>query len=231
MTGSATDLYPEIDRRRGLAAALAADARERGLDLGAVHVPAGYEGVGSWKFARIEHGPQRVTVCLRTDVRQFLVGVTRRRRIRAEGGTDSLATVVDIAAAWCAGLTLRDLGDRFPFMVFTGLELAFEENTHVERRWRRYLGNDAEYPRLQPLLRAAHDDDRLRRLFPSITDDEVLRFEMDAFDESPSEITVHHLGLDEFRVSANWPAPATIGGLAVAVAAASALAVSFGHER
>jgi hypothetical protein len=201
--------YPEVVAHGTLARAIAAAAARRGAGVGDVSTPAGHDHLDAWRFAALECGEQRMSVYLSLAQRRFGVGVSRGSRVRGEGTADSLDTVVDLAAAWCAGMPLRQAPQRFPFLVAGDLELAFEAGTHVEYRWDRFLGEAGDYPNMSPLLRAAHADDRLRLLFPSVSHDEQLRFDLDAFDEAAGQIVIELLPPGQYRVSAR---PGEAGG-------------------
>ncbi|WP_344613843.1 hypothetical protein [Dactylosporangium salmoneum] len=108
------ELYPEVVAHGTLARAVSAAAARRGVDVGNVSTPAGYEHLGAWRFAVIECGAQRMSAYLSPAERQFGIGIARGPRIRGEGTAGSLDAVVDVAAAWCAGMPLRQALRRFP---------------------------------------------------------------------------------------------------------------------
>jgi len=223
MRPDVAERYPDVAEHGSLRLAIAAVARDRGAVLGPISTPSGYERAGPWKVAQIKAGDQSFFASLKSSKRYFSVKVTRPVRLSASGGTTSLAEVVDVAAAWCARITVRDLLERFPFMSADGLVLAFEEGTHLEYRWNRLIAIEAEYLHLRPLLHAAYANDRLRRLFPSTTHDEMLRLTIDALDDQAGWITITRLASGAFQAEASWWDGEFTGSLDEAVHEAAAL--------
>jgi hypothetical protein len=156
------------------------------------------------RVASIEADERTMGMVMSVAERRFDFGITGSRRVRAWGLTDSFTTVVDVLAAWFDGTTLRRMGERFPSLYFSDPAQAFEDGTHVEFRWSRFVGNEEQYPKMQPLLRAAQADERLRKLFTFISMDEVLGLELHPFDESAGEIRIERLTSERYRVTVNW---------------------------
>jgi hypothetical protein len=220
--------YPEIGAHGTLARAVTAAAARRGADLGAVSTPGIYEFMQQCRPALIECGAQRATVYCTHGEPRFGVGFSRGSRVQGEGSTDDLDVVVDLAAAWCAGVSLRDAAERFPFVVASEEALAFEAGTHVEHGWAYHLRHLDDYPNLRSLLRAAAADERLRALYPSVGHDEVLTLELvRGGGETAGFVEVSLLPSGRYQVSARAGEETGPYDLADAVRIASTIAAAW----
>ncbi|MFF3403785.1 DUF6193 family natural product biosynthesis protein [Streptomyces sp. NPDC002659] len=161
-------LYPDLIRLGGLAAAMIHVARSEGVDLEEIHTEPGRWGHGSFIAAEVRADRGAVSVLLGADERLFSISIANDVHVWMAGGTDDLPSLVGVADAWCGGATLREVHDRFPFMSYTALAQAYEDGDPVATQWERLL-SDEIFEKKRPLLRAAHTDDRLRKLFPVIS--------------------------------------------------------------
>jgi hypothetical protein len=154
-----------------LAAVVQATAQKLGLDVGQVHAGPGHE-------AEMMSDRGLVVVSPRREGGPFYVAISGKENNWASGEAADLRDVVGVAALWRLGCTLRELGSRFPFMVYTPLAEAYEVGGPVEFRWNALLA-DAELSSVRPLLLAAHENGRLRKLLPTVTHLTLLRLEID----------------------------------------------------
>jgi hypothetical protein len=213
------ELYPEIIQHGGLALALAEAAHHAGLDLGAITVPAGANGYAN---VLVPAGRGFVGVFLGAQERVFTVHITVESRPWATGGTTDLTEAVRVADFWRSGTTLRELHERFPFMTYTRLAEGYEAGNAVEVQWQELLEWDA-LELVRPLLVAARANDRLGRMFPTVTMFTLVRF---AFDDTD------HVGVVRVRLvrdgryqveSSQEDSPRIVDTVEEAVAAAAEL--------
>ncbi|MDG4808910.1 hypothetical protein O7634_19360 [Micromonospora sp. WMMD1120] len=107
-------LYPDLVERGGLAPAIIEAAARHGLDVGQVTAPE----QGRARFTCADLGSSEGVVCVKlgSQARYFMIDVRVAGEVVVRGDVMDLAQVVEVAAAWCAGLTVAELTARFPFM-------------------------------------------------------------------------------------------------------------------
>lgn len=85
-------------------------------------------------------------------------------RNQAHGRTSSVASVVRATESWVGGAGLERLAAEFPFVKFSGLQLAFEQGLAKEFQWRQLLGKkDSVYYKVMEL---ASRDSVLGGMYP-----------------------------------------------------------------
>jgi hypothetical protein len=212
-------LYPDVIELGGLPSALRTLAGRRGVDLGDVSAAPGY---GPFDAARLNSDRGGIGVVLSPDERRFTVQMSGGGHPWAYGSTDDLTTVVEVAGAWRAGATLRELGARFPFMQYDRMAQAYEEGDQVAARWDHLL-HDPDLDTVRPVLRAAHADARLRELFPSVSHLTLVRL-VDSVEAAGGEVRIRRSPRGTYLVDASWDeTPRDTGTTEEAVAAAVAL--------
>jgi len=213
-----SSLYPDIVEKGGLAGALADAARADGIDLGRLTVPAGPDG---YTNAVMDSDRGRIGVGIGADRRIFAVTISNGVFVWASGVTPDLREVVRMTHRWQAGATLRDLHGRFPFMTYSRLAQGYEDGNPVEVQWDQLL-RSPDLTLIRPVLEAAHADERLRQLFPSVTHFTLARFELDHLDRRAGEVWIE-LTAGGYDVGSPWVEnPVRVAAVAEAIAAAVA---------
>jgi len=211
-------MYPDIVEKGGLAGALADSARAEGIDLGRLIVPERSDGYTS---VLLESDRGQIFVGIAVDIRMFVVRISNGVIAWAQGGTPNLREVARAAHRWQAGATLRDLHDGFPFMTYSRLAQGYEDGNPIEVQWDQLLGSP-DLTLIRPVLEAAHADERLGRLFPSVTHFTLARFELDHLDRRVGEVWIE-LTADGYEVGSPWVEnPVRVAAVAEAIAAAVA---------
>jgi hypothetical protein len=174
------ELYPDVIEYGGLGPALRDAAQRAGVDLEPVTVPAGADG---YVNVLLPTGRGFVGVFLGAQERVFTVHITVDSRPWATGGTGDLTEAARVVGFWRSGTTLRDLRERFPFMTYSRLAEGYEAGNPVEAQWQDLLDRD-DLDLIRPLLVAAFANDRLSRMFPTVTMFTLARFAVDDTDRS-----------------------------------------------
>ncbi|TRO57401.1 MULTISPECIES: DUF6193 family natural product biosynthesis protein [unclassified Streptomyces] len=163
-------LYPEVAAANGnLGAALRNAAADMHVDLGTVSGPE--SPTDSWRLivASVDASRGSVVVTLGQqervfDIRIWWTGVGEAAR----GRTAELRTVVDIAHSWQARVSVRELGDRWPFLEIDELTLAHERGEAVAFKW-QLVRNAPDQLIDHDIVEAAYANPVLRSLFPLIS--------------------------------------------------------------
>lgn len=222
-------LFHDVIESGGLAAALAQAARRAGVDVGDIAVVDDAD----WQV-HVSSERGRVGVHLPAEERCF--ALTMSQKIGEHlfgtwtyGCSPDLETAALVIDAWRKGATLRQLHERFPFMNYDRMAQGYEDGNAVEVAWEMAL-EDEDFAEVWPVLRAAYTNERLRRLFPSVTMGSIVCFALDYTNRSAGDILIKPAIDNEFEVIATWDGPepwlgssrvvATIGE---AIAAAAAL--------
>jgi hypothetical protein len=194
-------------------------AERHGIDTGPVEARPGARALID---AHLTSERGNIIISLDPGERAFGVLFGGRGHEWARGKTSDLREAAHAAQAWRAGLTLRELAWRYPFMNYTGLAQAYEDGTDIEYRW-QWLLDDPDLGPYWPLLRALHADRTLGSLAPSVSHRNFVRLELGPRARSYAEIHVIQLR-DEFQVEASWDMnPRTASTVEEAVALAAAL--------
>jgi hypothetical protein len=205
----------------GLAAALVDLARRDGIDVGIVETHPGDRALVDAHLT-----------CSRGDIiisrdpdDGFVVLFGGPGHEWARGRTSDLREAAQAAQAWRAGVTLRELAQRYPFMSYTGLAQAYEDGTAIDYRWQEILAD----PDLEPyrtLLLAVRADATLGGLAPSVSHRNFLRLDMGPWPRSDAEVHIIQLR-EHFQVEASWDmTPRRADTVEDAVALAAALVVA-----
>ncbi|GII24278.1 DUF6193 family natural product biosynthesis protein [Planosporangium mesophilum] len=190
------DLYPDLIRQGGLAAAMSDVARRNNIDLGTVGV---HSRSGRFNSAMIDSGRGTISVLLGAERRFFDVNIYGKTHPWARGATDDLTATVMVADAWRRGATLTELTGEFPFMSCTELAQAYESGDPVTTQWQRLL-EDGDLESIRPLLRAAYANSRIRSLFPVVSHTTLLRLARNPVDRSGDETWITQTSDDAYRV-------------------------------
>ena len=180
------ELYPDVTEAGGVGPALAAVRERLGIEPGPLEAPNGSlvrTGNGGVTLLRGERG-FRVT----------LAG----KGFRAEGVTGDLDEAARALDFWRAGITLRELADRFPFVSYDGLAQAYENGTHIEYRWNEAL-TDPDLAGYRERFAAVHAHPVLGRLKPLISHRYMLRLSV-----PPDEEIMLSFLPDEVRIEPSW---------------------------
>lgn len=97
----------------------------------------------------------------------FLLSFHWKGRQQAHGLAPDIVSAAGAARRWVEGAGLTSLAAAYPFVRFSGLQLAYERGTAVEFQWAALLdatGQDA----YRDLVVLASRNDVLRRLFPHL---------------------------------------------------------------
>jgi hypothetical protein len=214
-----TTLYPDILERGGLGPALAEAASRSSVDLGPLTIPEGIQGY--WDVS-VSAGRGSVGVCLGAKERVFLINIANESHVWAAGKTEDLSDVVRVADHWRAGATLHELHTRFPFMTYSRLAQGYEDGNPVRAQWDDLL-EDPDLTRIRPLLRAAHANDRLGRLFPSVTHHTLARFLLDHTNRDAGQVRIALRADGRYEVDSRWvDTPHTVDTIGEAIDAAVA---------
>lgn len=116
---------------------------------------------------------------------------------------DAAAQVIDLRRS---GGNLRDLCASFPFLVLNRIAQAWEGGNPVEVTWEMALESE-DYADVWPILRAAHADDQLRLLLPSVTMRSIARFALDHTNRRAGSIVIQPAPYGEYEVVATWDGP------------------------
>jgi hypothetical protein len=79
---------------------------------------------------------------------------------------------------------------------------AREDGNLLEVLWDFHL-EDPGYETMRPVLRAAHDDPRLSRLYPSVTHETLARFNVDPNDRENGQVAIWYHP-DHYDVETSW---------------------------
>jgi hypothetical protein len=164
-----------------------------------------------------------VSVTAGADRRAFVINLANDRHHWAVGTTDDLVTVALVADRWRAGATLRQLHERFPFMTYTRLAQGYEDGDPIGAQWAHLL-DDPDLTLIRPLLLAARADERLGRLFPTVSHHTLARFALDHTARDSEDVVIAMRGQGGFEVWATWlPTRSAAATIAEAVDAAARL--------
>ncbi|MFI6757623.1 DUF6193 family natural product biosynthesis protein [Micromonospora sp. NPDC050417] len=211
-------LYPDVVEAGGLALALRGLARRRGIDVGDISASE----FGPLFFATIDSPRGGIGVQVVPGRRSFYIVLSHRSHKWARGETDDLLDVLRVAELWRGGAMLSELASTFPFMSYRPIEEAYERGDHVPVQWQTLL-QDADLDEIRPLLRAAHENERLRELFPTVSHFTLLRLELDAENRSAGSVRIERNPAGDYRVVNSWSEVSRQAGtLDQAVAAAVA---------
>jgi hypothetical protein len=169
-----TRLYPDIAQQGGLGPAWLNAARRAGLELHGIT----WGGYSRLFHAWIDTPRGTVELHLGAEHRVFSMLILVEYKEWVWGSTDDLTQAARAAAAWRDGSTIRELIAAFPFLKTDRIAQAREDGNLRDVLWSIHL-EDPGYATMQPVLRAAHDDPRLSRLFPSVTHETLARFTVD----------------------------------------------------
>lgn len=194
------NLYPDVARAGGLAALLIEIASGLSIDLGEVRAPT---GVGQYEAATVATDRGRVNLGLAAECRKFSIYIDNETHVWAIGWTEQITEVVQVAGLWREGATLKQLRASFAFMDYTRMAQAYEDGNPVQVRWDSLL-KDPELTDIRPFLLAAHSEPRLRRLLPSVSHTDMVRFSFDHADSTAEQILVLRSADDLYEVSATW---------------------------
>jgi hypothetical protein len=189
------ELYPDLLRAGGLAAALREAARAMAIDLGPVRVQS---GDGRYTTAMIASSRGTISVLLGAEKRHFSISIYSSTFVWAAGSTGILADVVAVADAWRAGATLGELIRGFPFMHHDEVAASYENNTPIEGQWARLLA-DPELDGMRELLCSAHARRELAALFPYVSH-MTLRFVADPHVRSGETLSITPTATGTLRV-------------------------------
>ncbi|MGW2426827.1 hypothetical protein ACWC0C_48240 [Streptomyces sp. NPDC001709] len=181
--------YPDLVLSGGLVAALCQAAAETGVSLGQIG-PVSKHGGAAFKTATTSAARGEIVVRLGKGRRIFSISLDSSRGafVWASGGTRDLKEVVKLMDAWRNGMSLRELGERFPFMAYDRLSLGYEDGTPVETQWAILLGAP-EFSEYRGMLLKVHVNTHLGKMFPYFSH-ETLRLASDCFDRSSSGIFI-----------------------------------------
>lgn len=193
------DLYADLIQFGGLAAAMRQVSHDNGIDLGDIRTDAGR---GLFNSADLSSARGPISIRLGAAVRKFSItlGSGTGNYIWANGGTEDLFKLVEMADAWRGGAVLRDLDSRFPFMKYGRLSQGYEDGNPVAVQWDILLGGRDEYITDLPLLRAAHSNGRLRGLFPYYSHG-VLNLARDCNDRTAGRIEIGRMPSGSYRIT------------------------------
>ncbi|MEU8819723.1 DUF6193 family natural product biosynthesis protein [Actinoplanes sp. NPDC048796] len=213
-----THLYPDLAEQGGLGPAWRNAARRAGVDLEEISWPDDFFRLN---YASVATASGRIDLATAANRRVFSMNVSVDGRPRLWGGSDDLELLARAAAAWRDGSTIREMIAAFPFLETSRFEQAREDGNLLDVLWEFHLG-DPGYETMRPVLRAAHDDPRLSRLYPSVTHETLARFTVDPDDRENGQVAIwHHAG--RYEVETSWQAttrPAATPAEAVRLASA-----------
>ena len=109
----------------------------------------------------IARGERAVTV--RRAVRGLLLHFHKDHLIMAHGHTEEVTSAVRACCRWLDESDLQQLGDEYPFVRFSELQLAYEQGTALETQWRILRRASSVY---RELIELAWRDPVLGKLFP-----------------------------------------------------------------
>ncbi|MDX3451275.1 DUF6193 family natural product biosynthesis protein [Streptomyces sp. ME02-8801-2C] len=163
-------LYPEVAATNGnWVAALRDAAADMHVDLGTVSGPESPTDSRRLIVASVDASRGSVVVTLGEQERVFGIRIWWTGVGEAAfGRTAELQTVVNVAHAWQAGASVRELGDRWPFLEIHGLTLAHERGEAVAFKW-QIVRNTPDRLIDHDIVEAAYANPLLRSLFPLIS--------------------------------------------------------------
>jgi Family of unknown function (DUF6193) len=189
-------------------------ASRNSIDRGPVTVPEAIHGY--WDVA-VTSDRGSVAVCLGAKQRVFLVNIASESHVWAAGNTEEFSDVVRVADYWRKGATLRQLHTRFPFMTYGRLAQGYEDGNPVRAQWDELL-EDPDLAAIRPLLRAAHANDRLGQLFPSVTHFTLARFQLDHTDRDAGQVRIALTADGRYEVDSRWAdSPRTVDTISEAL--------------
>jgi hypothetical protein len=164
--------YPDVVAAGSLLAALQAEADRAGYGFtaGPVNVP-GLRRVA----AEVTDGFRLTSVLMGRDLRgeysgeyerSFTVNCLAGGVLAAAGQTRVLPEVAGVAHSWLQAPRVRGLVARWPFLGTCELAEAHERGEAIPVLWRRLRARAAGDPQLRDLVEAAHEQPRLRALWP-----------------------------------------------------------------
>ena len=192
-------LYPDLIELGGLGPALAHAARRAGINLDELTWTNDFSRPTN---ASAETPRGQIYLHIVADQRLFGVEVTVDNKARAWGSAPDLEQAVRVAAAWRDGTTVRELIAAYPFMKTDPFALAREDGNLLEVLWAFHL-EDPGYEEMRPVLRAAHDDPRLRRLYPSVTHETLARFTVDPDNRENGQVAIWSES-GHYEVETSW---------------------------
>lgn len=122
-------------------------------------------------YARVAREPRSSQIYLAAEERLFLTDYWDNGVCLAQGSSPDFEAIVSSVDQWVGGRTtgILNLASEYSFISVDENAEAHENGTEVEVRWLQYLqGNRLAglHPDLPELIRAAHGECKLRRLFP-----------------------------------------------------------------
>ncbi|MER5884940.1 DUF6193 family natural product biosynthesis protein [Streptomyces sp. NPDC001941] len=188
--------YPDLAAGGGLLRVLRSTARERGVDPESIGtrsrgVHAGYTSVV------IELGTATMRVGLAIEERGFSVGIGRDWLHVANGWTEQLRDLLDLARAWREGAGYEELARSWPFLTFSPLAMVLAAPDPVAAQWELLL-TAPEFAEDRPLVEAAHAVLGLRDFFPDLSH-RALRLSR-SYRESAGAVTITPLADGTARV-------------------------------
>ncbi|WP_203897691.1 hypothetical protein [Virgisporangium aliadipatigenens] len=117
--------------------------------------------------AVLSHGDRFVNVFENDG--SFLLSFHWRGRQQAHGMTSEISAAADSARRWVEGASLENLAVAYPFVKFSGLQLAYERGTAVEFQWAALLDLVKEEEQtFRDLVVLASNNDFLKQFFPHL---------------------------------------------------------------
>ena len=194
-----TDLYPDLIEQGGLGPAVLNAARGAGVDIDEITWPDNFFRLIS---ASVDTPRGRISMHTVADQRLFGVEIDVDGKERAWGSAPDLEQAARVAAAWRDGITVRELIAAYPFMRTHRFALAREDGNLLDVLWAFHL-EDPGYEEMRPVLQAAHDDPRLRQLYPSVTHETLARFTVDPDNRENGQVAIWR-HLDHYQVETSW---------------------------
>jgi hypothetical protein len=193
-----TNLYPDVAGQGGVGPAWRNAAMAAGIELGEVS----YHGFFRLQNAALETPHGTIEVHLVAGERGFGLSIMVAGRDRLWGTAENLEQAARVASAWRQGSTIRQMLAAFPFLRTDRLAQAEEDGNVHEVLWALHL-LDPGYAAIRPLLRAAHDNPRLSRLYPSVTHETLARFTLDRRDRAKGQVGIMQFP-DRYEVDSTW---------------------------
>lgn len=194
--------YADIVEAGGLGPALDREARLQSIDLGPISVPVG-DREYVYAHATVADARGWVAVSLAVDQRSFGISIANPIHGWAMGESYDLAEVVQVAAYWRNGATLRQLHERFPFMTYSRQAQGYEDGDSLNVRWDDLL-EDKDLTLIRPVLQAARSNEALQRTYPSVTHFRMARFEVDNTRRQLGEVRITITAEGRYEVESDW---------------------------
>ncbi|MFC5183593.1 DUF6193 family natural product biosynthesis protein [Actinomadura harenae] len=161
-------LYPEVAARGSLAAALQAAAADQGLVLPVAVTPS--DPLRHATFTSVVPHRHSSYVAARHHERSWSILGCSNDRLMICGNTKDLRDLPRVIRDWAEGAGLDEIGQAAPFDLLTGrFEVADKNPVGViasEWQWLLKGAVDADWPQYRALIKTAHAQPTLRRLYP-----------------------------------------------------------------